>query len=173
MRWRSRISIPNVSYKELTLKGTLENALECAQYGRLLEDVAKYACGEGDGLDYTIGNITRRALEAFSRFSYKMSIAFNVDELILDRLGNRSEYFKRSMYRLLLNNESHTEKMVLAMHDELVTFEHLSDGEKQRVSKDVLSLMFVLNEEHVRAYLPTYREKIQSWVDAIPLNDDD
>ena len=158
------------SYLEMSRAGVKEFDLRLVQYGRLLQEVAKYACGDDDSLEMSIGNTLRRALEAFSTFMYNKGIWFNNSELVWKRLGGRSEYFRQMVHRVLLNNESHTQNMVWAMHDDFVSFEFASKEEKRRICRDVLAMMFALNDGHVEAYLEKDFDKIKGWLVEIPIN---
>ena len=83
------------------------------EYTQLLEKIYQYALGEdvNDILDLSIGNMMRRVLEAFSTFTFKLGISeISLDEKALELLPDEGTktYYKNLMYRLVLDNESHS-----------------------------------------------------------------
>ena len=145
-----------------------------SEYGQLLEDIYKYAKSPTSDLEYLIGNIIRRVLEAFSTFSYRKSIEeVTRDQGVIKQLGNKSTYFENLMYRLLLHGDSHYEEQVKSLYDNMNFNGHISPEEKQRVSKDVLCLIYLLNPHHIIAYLNNTGaiDDIKVWIDEIPIND--
>lgn len=118
----------------------------------------------------------RRALEAFSTFTYRKSIekVFYMTS-VLETLGDRSVYFENLMCRLVLHGESHFEEQVYNLHDDANFYEFISDSEKQRTAKDILCFMYLLNAHHVEAYLKDISgaiKKVNAWSRAIPVNTD-
>lgn len=151
--------------KDRTMSKISDNQLRnWNEYTQLLERIYDYAkSGVGDEL--VIGNIMRRVLEAFSTFTYKKSIdAISTDESILAQIKSAShrEYFKSLMYRLVLHGESHYADHIKVMKDYRF-FGFLSVVEKQRTAKDILCFMFLLNEIHVLAHLPSAEPDIAAW----------
>ncbi len=145
-----------------------------SEYGELLGIIYYYANGENDDNKIAIGNMMRRALEAFSTFTYRKSIE---DVLctpsVLKTLGNRSVYFENLMCRLVLHGESHFEEQVYNLHDDANFYEFISDSEKQRTAKDILCFMYLLNNHHVEAYLKDISgaiKKVDTWPKDIPTN---
>ncbi len=148
-----------------------------SEYGELLGIIYHYAAnGENADNKIAIGNMMRRALEAFSTFTYRKSIE---DVLctpsVLEILGNRSVYFENLMCRLVLHGESHFEEQVYNLHDDANFYEFISDSEKQRTAKDILCFMYLLNNHHVEAYLRDISgaiKKVETWSKGIPTNTD-
>ena len=138
------------------------------EYTVLLESIFRYGAQETVEDELVIGNVMRRALEAFSTFEYKKGIdSISCDQEILASLGEPkySTYFENLMYRLILNGESHTEERVRNLHDQYF-FSATSETEKIRTAKDVLCLMRLLNKQHVEAHLcgiPNATQKIDGW----------
>ena len=166
------------------LKGTIKSAdfqlwrfADCAiskiidnhpnEYTLLLVRIFEYAkTGLGDSL--VIGNIMRRVLEAFATFLYKKGIEnLSSDNSVLAILTDPyREYFKNLMYRLVLHGESHAMEHIQGMRDYGFT-SFLSDEEKIRTARDILCLMYLLNEHHVQAHLPSAQPDIVLWCAAI------
>lgn len=147
-----------------------------SEYGELLRIIYHYANGENDDSRIAIGNMMRRALEAFSTFTYRKSVEDVVcAPSVLEALGERSVYFENLMCRLVLHGESHFEEQVYNLHDDTNFYEFISDGEKQRTAKDILSFMYLLNNYHIEAYLKDISdaiENVQAWSKSIPINED-
>jgi len=142
---------------ELTLQGLSDFKYNRRhEYSTLIEDVFRYANNSDstDENDAAIGNMMRRALEAFSTFEYKKGInEISLDENIISLMQNEhSKYFENLMYRLILNGESHMEEQVKSLVNtnfyDLITVE-----EKRRTAKDILCLIYVLNKNHLVAHL--------------------
>jgi hypothetical protein len=53
------------------------------------------------------------------------------DDAILKQLGEKSSYYKNLMYRLVLNNESHTEEKTLSL-PETDFYAYISPEEKSK-----------------------------------------
>lgn len=106
----------------------------------------------------------RRVLEAFSTFCYRKGIdEVSYDEKILESLGEYSDYFENRMYRLVLHGESHYEEQVYSFHDSLSFYGLFSTAEKRKTARDILCFMYLLNEQHVRVYLPNAEREIRQW----------
>lgn len=138
------------------------------EYTLLIESIFRYGAEETNEDDLVIGNVMRRALEAFSTFEYKRGIdSISCDQEILSSLGDAkySSYFENLMYRLVLNGESHTEERVRNLYDQYF-FSTTSETEKIRTAKDVLCLLRLLNRQHIEAHLcgiPNATHKIDGW----------
>ena len=125
--------------------------------------------------DFYIGNILRKTLEAYSTFNFQRDISgLTQSEEILEKIEDTElkEYFKNRMLRLLLNSESHTEEIANSIvdHD---SFEQFSREERIQISKDVLCLLYLLDKEHVKSYLPNDKKKIKNiekWIDECKFN---
>ena len=142
------------------------------EYTRLLEYAYSFACAPTDALDLTIGNILRRVLEAFSTFSFKKGIEqVSLDNTVLGLISDEHirSYFQNSMYRLVLNNQSHYQEAVRGI-PEMSFFSHLSTAEKQRASRDVLCFMYSTNPIHVLSHLPAATSNIKAWLSDIQTN---
>lgn len=121
--------------------------------------------------DPTIGNTMRRVLEAFSTFEFKEGIdAVSCNKTVLKSLSPYSNYFEHLMYRLVLNSESHFEDQIKELCD-MNFFNSISPEEKHQTAKDILSMMYLLNCNHIKAHLAAVSDaetKIQSWIAKIP-----
>ncbi len=126
------------------------------EYSELLAEVYHFGMNATIEAEATIGNVMRRTLEAFSTFVYKKGIDdISISSEILATLGDEqySDYFSHLMYRLVLNGESHSEERVRTLMDDNDFLEMLSITEKQRTAKDIICFIYLLNPNHVRAYL--------------------
>ena len=138
-----------------------------SEYAQLMDDVFGFADGDMS-FESSIGNKMRRMVEAFSTFCYRKSIEDVAhDRNILSRLEMYSDYFENRMYRLLLHGESHFEEQIYNFHDAINLYEFFSSEEKMKTARDILCFMFLLNEEHVKAYLPHAEQKLVSWRNSI------
>ena len=137
------------------------------EYEQLLQTIYRYANGEITDSNITIGNVMRRALEAFSTFNYRKGIEdVSCDKNVLNVLGERSVYFNNLMYRLVLHGESHYAERVYSLRDDTNFYNFVSDDEKKRTAKDILCFMYLLNSAHIQAYLQTISnaiENIKQW----------
>lgn len=135
------------------------------EYTALLQQVYSYAQNPEPDQELVIGNMMRRVLEAFSTFSYKKGISdVSLDTNILALLPNDNSrmYFQNSMYRLVLNSESHFEEAVRGA-PEASFFSHLSTTEKQRTAKDILCFIYKINELHILSHLPNAKPDLELW----------
>ena len=113
--------------------------------------------------------MTRRVLEAFSTFTFKEGpdkVSLNPQVLALIPDQNKRAYFQNSMYRLVLNTESHLQEAVQEA-PEMSFFSHLTVEEKQRTARDVLCFMYCVNPAHVLAHLPNARKELDNWMASI------
>lgn len=145
-----------------------------SEYKELLKAVYNYANAGDEATGISIGNMMRRALEAFATFVYqKNSYEVSCDPAVLTVLANKSDYFENLMCRLVLNGESHFEEQVYSLRDDGNLIDYMSDAEKIRTAKDVLSFMYLLNKQHIEAYLKGVSGAvvtIQTWSDSVPIN---
>ena len=133
------------------------------EYARLMEGIFQFADGDTTH-EVEVGNMTRRVLEAFSTFCYRKGIGdVSCDEQILCQLGEYSGYFESRMYKLILNGESHYKDQVESFHDSLGFYGYFSATEKMKTTRDVLCFMYLLNPQHVKAYLPKAERKLDQW----------
>ena len=134
-----------------------------SEYARLIEAVYQFAAGD-NSLELGVGNQMRRVLEAFSTFCYRKSIAdVSCDNNVLLQLREYAGYFENRMYRLILHGESHYEEQVYNFHDSLDFYEFFSVDEKRATAKDILCFMYLLNAEHIKAYLPNSEKCLKKW----------
>lgn len=105
--------------------------------------------------------------ETISAFIYKKSIEkVSSDLKIISELDIAyQEYFKNYMYKLFLNGESHLEETVCS-HLDMTFTEITSADEKKRVARDIICFMYLLNKNHILAYLENV-EAIESWCNDI------
>lgn len=145
-------------------------------YSRSIYDIYNFAVGteQSDDQEYTIGNTMRRALEAFSTFTYVQGMSdVSVNPRIIALLPEQNrEYYKGCMYRLVLNIESHS---MDKMQGELEAFKYslITHEEKIRTAQDILSFIYLLNPEHVISHIKnisqntrveTIKENISQWI---------
>lgn len=142
------------------------------EYSFLLENVFLYACGNNDGFDLSVGNAMRRILEAYGTFHYKKGISYlsTIPE-ITKQLKGLSDHFECLMYRLVLNDESHTKDRVSFIESSNF-FSNLSREEKIRTAREVICFLYLLDEYHVRVHLEEIKKincnnVINSWVKEI------
>lgn len=146
-----------------------ERSLKYNEYTALLQQIYAYAKNSDPDQHLIIGNMMRRALEAFSTFLYKKGINdISLDARVLALLpdDNSRTYFQNSMYRLVLNGESHFEEAVRCA-PEMTFYSHLSDTEKQRTARDVLCFLYKINELHLLSHLPDAKNDLESWWETI------
>lgn len=139
------------------------------EYTRLMECVYEYGCNPDPAAELTIGNMTRRVLEAFSTFTFKVGpdkVSLNPRVLALIPDQNKRAYFQNSMYRLVLNTDSHLQETVQGA-PEMSFFSHLTTGEKQRTVRDVLCFMYCVNPTHVLSHLPNAQKELDNWMASI------
>lgn len=138
----------------------------------MLDDIYKYAKTEDDkienDLDDTIGNTMRKLLEAYSTFNYNKGIEeVTRNKNILEKIENEDikQYFENFMYRLILNNESHTfdETRSLDFYD------FIARDEKIKTARSILILLNILDNTHLRAYLDNedYIQDLKIWENEI------
>ena len=135
------------------------------EYTALLRRVFEYAKNPSPDLEYVIGNVMRRVLEAFSSFSFKKGIeeVSLSDDILAALPDDRARtYFQNSMYRLVLNSESHFKEAVQGA-PEMSFWGHLSPAEKQRTAKDILCFIYKLNELHILMHLPDAKSDLDQW----------
>lgn len=135
------------------------------EYSALLCRVFEYAKKPNQDQDYVIGNVMRRVLEAFSSFSFKKGIKdVSLNDDILAALPDQRArlYFQNSMYRLVLDSESHFEEAVQGA-PEMSFWTHLSTAEKQRTARDILCFIYKLNELHILMHLPDAKPDLDRW----------
>lgn len=139
------------------------------EYTRLMRCVYEYGCNPEAAAELTIGNTTRRVLEAFATFTFKEGaekVSLNPRVLALIPDQNKRAYFQNSMYRLVLNTESHSQETAQGA-PEMSFFSHLTTAEKQRTARDVLCFMYCVNPAHVLSHLPDAQEELDNWMESV------
>lgn len=117
----------------------------------MLKEVYQFASNE-DINEFKVGNSLRRILEFYCSFLYKIGIEeILYNDSILDKIedDNRKEFFKRSIYKIVLNGYSHTQDNARS----IITEPLYSVEECRKVTRSVLGLMYSLDPEHVLAHL--------------------
>lgn len=149
------------------------------EYTCLMKEIYEYAKGNVKEYELTIGNVMRKVMEAFSTFNYRMGPGDLATDKDLIRLLDKpyDVYFQNLMYRLVLNSLSHNEERVKALDEFELFYSHISDEERIRTARDILCLLYLLNEVHVVKHLETESEskkKIENtfkeWLNAIKQN---
>lgn len=143
------------------------------EYSKLLATIYNFAISptENSEIEPYIGNTIRRVVEAYSTFIYKVGIdAISFDEEIISQIKNtkQQEYFSNLMYRILLNGESHSEEKVKSLED---FCNGISADEKNRIAKDILCFLYLLNPVHISKHLrviPDAEDKIKEWCASLP-----
>lgn len=121
------------------------------QYNMLIKEIFKYAQETESKLnDFTVGNSIRRVLEMFASFEYNMSFERIIDQV--DGKNKINEVLKNYMFRIMVNNESHSTISAYAA-DEVNRFEMFTREEKIKTAKLTLIMLDTLNPKHIKAYL--------------------
>ena len=138
----------------------------------MLEDIYKYAKIEDDKieneLDDTIGNTMRKLLEAYSTFNYNKGIEeVTRNKNILEKVEDEDikQYFENFMYRLILNNESHTFDETRSLN----FYDFISRDEKIKTARSILILLNILDNTHLKSYLDSedYTKELKIWENEI------
>lgn len=140
------------------------------EYTANIELIYNYATKNIDIHNNYIGNIMRRVLEAFSTFEYKKGIEeISTNNEIISTLGEKQDYFSNLMYRIVVNNLSHSKYQIQTCNLNFYSF--LSEEEKIRTAKDILCLIYGLNKNHLKAHLKNINDAIKTveeWYLKIP-----
>ncbi|WP_294466475.1 AAA family ATPase [uncultured Anaerofustis sp.] len=148
--------------KELK-NGILKNIKYYNKYNRLINEVYDYAT-ENNQNDENIGNIMRKLLEAFGTFEYKKGISeISTNKDILKSINDNQyrDYFENLMYRLVLNEESHTQDFIKNLS--FLDFSlKIKRSEKIQTAKDILCFMHILNPLHVKFQLQHKTDAIKN-----------
>ena len=140
-------------------------------YQKMLEDIYSYAIIDNfdmpNELDDTIGNTMRKLLEAYATFNYNKNIEeLTRNEKIIEKLEEKQkEYFNNFMYRLILNDESHTFDNTRNIN----FYDYISREEKVKTAKSILLLLYLLDKTHLQLYFndESYLENIKRWQNEI------
>lgn len=139
------------------------------EYTRLMRCVYEYGCSPDVAAELSIGNVTRRVLEAFATFTFKEGVEkVSLNPRVLGAIPdqNKRTYFQNSMYRLVLNTESHSREAMQGA-PEAIFFSHLTTAEKQRTARDVLCFMYAVNPIHVLSHLPDAQTAVEQWMENV------
>ncbi|MBF0989274.1 MAG: AAA family ATPase [Clostridiales bacterium] len=134
------------------------------EYTTLLKKVFNYSKEINEEDSYSIGNIMRKVVEAFSTFIYKKGInKILYDEEIMKVLDEgEQKYYENIIFKIMFNMESHMEEKV-----KRVKFsDYISDNEKQRTARDIICLLYKLNPIHIKEHLRGEKDlenKIKEW----------
>ena len=144
-------------------------SLSNMRYGDMLRTMYNYSLNPDDVLRPYMGNVARRALEAFSTFEFNLGVsAFADNPEVLDRISSecRRIYFANLMFHLVLHSESHTEDLVKT--EGLVeTMPEYTPNTVDRIIRDTLCLIYSINDEHVLTHLAeceTPKIWIEQWI---------
>lgn len=127
------------------------------EYSALLLLTYQYACADQPKNDVVVGNALRRVMEAFTMFSYGKTMRFLSKKNVLSQLLAKDHqkyvpYFQNLMTRLVMNEESHMEDRVRAGSGPMF-FVDFSINEKQRIIREALCLLYLINKEHIISHL--------------------
>ncbi len=140
------------------------------EYSEYLKNAYEYANGRNNAIGDYIGNLLRKIVEFYATFLYKLGIdeiSLNKDVLGLIAKQEHRDYFENLMYRLVLHGESHLEERVRSL-DEFCN--GLTDTEKQRIARDVLCFLYLMNPLHVQKHLDgcsDVKETLSQWCNQI------
>lgn len=136
-------------------------------YTELLETVFAYATGSGvPSSESFVGNAMRKILEAYGTFNYKQDITkLTTDPMIVNKIDEKyRDYFENLMYRLVLHGESHFEAPVKVLNIDF--FDTISDEEREKTARDLLVLLYLLDDLHVLKHLADVRnakKQLEQW----------
>ena len=118
-------------------------------------------------------NKTRRILEAFSFFIYRKKLtefAKDIDIFNLISDDKIRRYLESSIYRFVLNAESHMEERIQAI-PETICYDTWTDDEKRQTIKDVCIIIYSLNKLHLKKLLTDDRYSIvECWYNDLKNN---
>lgn len=153
--------------------GEISNwALTNMRYGEMLQRMYQYSLNPQDNLRPFMGNLTRRALEAFSTFEFNMGVSTFADSTeALDRVHSDAlkAYFSNLMFHLVLHNESHAEDPV-KIEGIVETVPVYTPDTIDRIVRDTLCLIYSMNANHVLTHLSeceNAKQTIELWISDI------
>lgn len=138
------------------------------EYTELINIIYNYANGNGAEYEIVIGNIMRQALEAFATFVYKKGIEeISTDDAILSTIDEKyRDYFENLMYRLVLHGGSHRKEQAINLKVDFYSL--ISEEEKKRTAKDVISFIYLLNSQHIISHLSNAdKPTLEKWCNDI------
>ncbi|WP_164711929.1 AAA family ATPase [Staphylococcus debuckii] len=143
------------------------------QYKNQLRDIYSFAKGENDIVEQYIGNEMRKVLEAFSTFNFQCGMddlrrSDNGFPLSIIKDDREKEFFESFMFRLVLNNESHSKDTVNNYTDQNF-YQYLTLEEKVYTAKMQIVFMYKLNPYHIAKTIgESFSEKdIKKWSELI------
>lgn len=142
----------------------------CSQYQYLWSEVVKFAIDPDDERGRYIGNMARKALEAYTTFVFGSGIGIDSGSLIEERLGSRAGYFRRSLMKLFMDRESHMEDYVNNDAQNGIPFAYIERDEKVRFCKDILCMLMFLDDQHIKHLMPNEYAIVKGWSESIPLS---
>ena len=136
--------------------------LENRNYSDILSELFHFStqtvCPELQG----IGNLARRALEAFSSFEFNAGPSEALFAAsVRGRITNPklSEYFERNLLHFVLNSESHSGDNV-QLQMEINAFPAYSEQQVQKSVRDTLCFIYAVDKNHLLSHLDQNEEKI-------------
>lgn len=150
------------------------------EYKILIENIYSFASSDYETCDQTlkiaIGNIMRRALEAFSTFMYCCSIEEVMrKDFIKTRLNIYSDYFGNLMTRLILNQESHSKDIIYKIGIDAIFYIPITDKEKHDTAKNILLFLYLIDKDHILTCLESHNKnnevetKLEEWKKQLPI----
>ena len=139
------------------------------RYRDMLTTMYDYSLEPSDALRPHIGNVARRALEAFATFEYGMGLSeFADNPAVLSRIDSEAvrRYFSALLFHLVLHAESHTEDAVV-IEGMVETLPEYAPDTVDRIIRDSLCLLYCLSKEHVLTHLAERsgaESVIENWV---------
>ena len=139
------------------------------EYTELLKLIYEYGNGRANEQGAYIGNIMRQVMEAFATFEFKKGIdTVSTDDSILAAMDQEEDriHYKNLMYRIVLNEGSHRYDQTRNMQMDF--FSMISEPERRRTAKEILSFMYLLNKPHMKAHLGVQNcDVIETWCEEI------
>ncbi|MDK7723890.1 AAA family ATPase [Slackia exigua] len=168
----SGFKIPYPALMELSNCSLGEWKLDAMRYTELIGLMYDYSISPNDQQRPIIGNVARKALEAFSTFEFSMGLSEFVDsDEALSAISDKKlkSYFSRLMFSIVLHGESHTADPV-KIEGIVETTREYSSSEIDRIVRDSLLLLYCLNQNHVLTHLKDrddVQSQLDSWVDEL------
>ncbi|MGX7026016.1 AAA family ATPase [Vagococcus hydrophili] len=133
-------------------------AVKKEKSGKLTEEEKEELTKEEEIKSQGIGNTMRKLLEAFGTFTYKEGITgLTENQEILSKIDtNLQDYFENLVYRLVLNGDSHSQDNIKSNNYNL--FQYITVDEKRKTSKDILVILYLLNDLHVLSHLKSKKD---------------
>lgn len=164
--------IPYPALLELTNNSLIEWKLDTMRYTELIGLMYDYSLSPDEIQRRTIGNTSRKALEAFSTFEFSMGLSEFADSgEVLESIHDEKlkSYFDRLMFSIVLHSESHTADPV-KIEGIVETAREYSATEIDRIVRDSLLLLYCINRNHVLTHLKDKtgaQAQLDSWIEEI------